>query len=604
MNRFIRVMVATVVLIAGIVNAPPQIIRAEPNLPPVPTQPPTDVSPVYPDMRMQMQPPPVSRFEITALITETNTLLTNPTIDMKVLVIHGNGFTDTLGLEHPYTTLKSYLDILGIPHDTVDLSEGETIDEAKLWDGVNHGHYYAIFFTTNSDWYPGLSSETQEIIAAYERNFGVRQVTLYAYPYPEQSGLTPSTPGINGPMTLTLTSAGQSIFSYLQPDIQITMDETIYGYPAISAGDADVTPLIVDENSDIAMAIFRPGDGREHLVFTWSSYYRAVPPNNIHARLLPYGIINWATKGIFLGERHVYFIPQPDDVFFSGDGWNSATQEIIEGEVHRLETTDLDNLVTWMDDLRTNTPNAADFKMEMPFNGEGTEQDREYPLGDVIPGTLTARAIELKDEFIWLNHTYTHVDLNPPANETTAHNTIKDNNDLAVFLTLTNYTTRTLLTGAYSGLTNPNVINAAYNLGIQYMLVDASDAPTYTNPSPNTGIAHTLNPEILLVPRHANNIFYFAVTPQDETEYYNIRYPGEPLNYEEIIDVITNQSLENLLDFNVNPTMFHMNNVIAYNTPTQTNTLLRYLIKKTGESRRSPGILQMQSLRRLSDQFG
>jgi len=29
-----------------------------------------------------------------------------------------------------------------------------------------------------------------------------------------------------------------------------------------------------------------------------------------------------------------------------------------------------------------------------------------------------------------------------------------------------------------------------------------------------------------------------------------------------------------------------------------------YLIKKTGESRRSPGILQMQSLRRLSDQFG
>ena len=27
-----------------------------------------------------------------------------------------------------------------------------------------------------------------------------------------------------------------------------------------------------------------------------------------------------------------------------------------------------------------------------------------------------------------------------------------------------------------------------------------------------------------------------------------------------------------------------------------------YLIKKTGESRRSPGILQMQSLRRLSDQ--
>ena len=35
-------------------------------------------------------------------------------------------------------------------------------------------------------------------------------------------------------------------------------------------------------------------------------------------RALPYGMITWATRGRFLGERHLYFVPQPDDVFSYG----------------------------------------------------------------------------------------------------------------------------------------------------------------------------------------------------------------------------------------------------------------------------------------------
>ena len=38
--------------------------------------------------------------------------------------------------------------------------------------------------------------------------------------------------------------------------------------------------------------------------------------------VLPYGIINWATKGVFLGERHLYFTPQPDDMLSFGDRWD------------------------------------------------------------------------------------------------------------------------------------------------------------------------------------------------------------------------------------------------------------------------------------------
>ena len=230
-----------------------------------------------------------------------------------------------------------------------------------------------------------------------------------------------------------------------------------------------------------------------------------------------------------------------------------------------------------MNTLRATVPNAADFKIEMPFNGIGTEEDREVhpggPFGDALSNTLTAKALEVENEFIWLNHTYTHANLDE-ADYALSYEEIAKNNDLeADFLNFTDYTITTLLTGAYSGLTNPNVITAAYDLGVRYLLANASVVPTYTNPSPNTGIPHPLNPEILLIPRHANNIFYFAVTPQDETEYYNSVYTDTTRTYEQIIDRITNQSLENLLDFSINATMFHMNNIIVYTT-THTGTIL------------------------------
>ncbi len=601
MTKIIRMTMVVMLLVAGVVTTPARIVQADPNTPPPTMYATPNTTTAYPEMRLQAPATPNSRFATMAsAITDTTILISAPTIDMKVLVIYGNGYEDgTLNTEHPYNMVKSYLDILGIPYDTVDLDASETVTEAMLWDGVNHGYYYAIFFTTSDDWW-ALPLATREIIAAYERNFGVRQVTWYSTPALTQSGMvcalvdpTCSAPGagIPGPIDIRMTDAGQEIFHYLQPDAELEMlaiSEYTYGYPATTtvATNAQVTPLFLDVNGNIAMAIFRPGDGREHLVFTWSSYYPATPPTNIHARVLPYGVINWATKGVFLGERHVYFVPQPDDIFSGGDRWDTVNKVIIEDPPqYRLIPSDLDNLVTWMANFRATMTNAADFKMEMPFNGAGTLQDRVGGVqsGAVNPGTLTAKAVQLQSQFIWLNHTYAHLDLDG-ASYNVARNEILNNHNEAASLGLTDYTSRTLLTGDYQGLTTTDVINAAYDLGVRYILANASVVPTYTNPSPNTGIPHSLNSEILLVPRHANNIFYFSVTPEEETDYYNWAYcPGYKesggtiprcFDYATVINLITNQSLENLLNFNVNATMFHMNNIIAYNWPTQTNTIL------------------------------
>ena len=135
----------------------------------------------------------------------------------------------------------------------------------------------------------------------------------------------PGTPqGI--PFTASLTPAGQAAFSYLRPDVALSIQgPCMYGYLGQPAAGADVTPLLVNGAGDTFLAVFRPGDGREIMTMTEGSFYPAIPPAYLHAQVLPYGMINWATRGVFLGERHVYFVPQPDDVLGQGDRWDAVS---------------------------------------------------------------------------------------------------------------------------------------------------------------------------------------------------------------------------------------------------------------------------------------
>lgn len=528
-----------------------------------------------------LQPPPHRANQLTTTYTPA-TVIANQVLDMKVLVIDGSLPYE----EGIYNTATAYLDILGVPYDTLDTSldgpEG-TIEASDLWDGASHGYYYAVFVTTSNVWW-GLSADEQAVLETYMRDFGVRQVTWYAYPSATPYGLDfvrvvtgdcGATPG--NPFDASLTTAGADAFHYLKSGIALPIDgPCFYGYIGQPTADADVTPLLLDGDGDTLLALYRPDDGREHLVMTVGSYYPVIPPDYIHARLLPYGLINWATRGIFLGERHFYFSPQPDDVLSGGDTWDLGTHSYQENG-YRNSADELQNLVNWQTNFRATEPNAAAFHIEMPFNGLGALQDRVQ--GVIAPGTLTAKAIEVEAEFTWLNHTYTHlnldVDQDPYPGYAICTNEIY-NNTLIVnnLLGFTDYSVTTLLTGEYSGLVppNPDLADAAYNLGVRYMLVNAS-LPDFNNPTPNTGIPHPTRSAILLVPRYANNIYYAVTTPEQETDMYNIFYcPGyvdsgytNPcFTYEQIINSITNQAFGFMLDFSVNATMFHMNNFGDY----------------------------------------
>ncbi|MDW8099051.1 MAG: hypothetical protein RML36_06150 [Anaerolineae bacterium] len=551
-------------------------VIADRHVPPAPTQLLEMPQPYVPPL---LPPTAVPRGVMRVSALAAPQLITDPVLNMRILVIHRTGDADGV-----FAMVKAYLDILGIPYNTIDTSQSEpsgTVEPGDLWDGHRHGYYYAIFITTSNVW-SWLSLGERTLIEEYERNFNVRRVTWYAYPNAQDYGLDFAEvvaahnhslcPGTSQgvPLTASLTDAGRQVFHYLRPDLSLSIEGVcLYGYLATPASGAQVTPLMVNQNGRIFLAIYQAPDGREHMVMTMGSFYPAFPPHYLHARLLPYGMINWATRGIFLGERHVYFTPQPDDVLAWGDAWDPINHTYVNNGF-RLRPSDLDNLVHWMNAFRASTHNATDFKIEMPFNGQGAEED--ISEGRILTGTLTAKVHELRNEFVWLNHTYTHANLDSATYDQALYE-INQNNDMARFLEFTRYAPETLLTGVYSGLDNSDVARAAYDLGVRYMEVDAS-RPGYSNPSPNTGIPHPLRSEILLVPRYATNIFYAATTPEQETDLYNWIYcPGyanDPANtprcfdYNYVMDSVTNQALHFMLDFSVNATMFHMNNLGDY----------------------------------------
>ena len=78
------------------------------------------------------------------------------------------------------------------------------------------------------------------------------------------------------------------------------------------ATDAATVPLLVDDAGTVYAATRTYPDGREALVLTF-----AQSPTAVHTLQLGYGVVSWVTRGLFVGEHHVYLAPQIDDFFLA-----------------------------------------------------------------------------------------------------------------------------------------------------------------------------------------------------------------------------------------------------------------------------------------------
>ena len=542
-------------------------------------------------------------------------------IDLKVLVISADGNESNLPL------ITASLNQICVPYTVYQVINPKTgvktpLTASMLWDGALHGYYQGVILTTDSlvyyqastNSYPSAFTATDwQTLWTYESTFKIRQVTLNTTGFgPESFGLT--WPAWNDtqrrltwsqtaatPVNGTLTAAGQAQLTYLKPAITIPIAnaDTVLATPGTG-----VSTLVTTTGGYALLSSYtNPTDGRQNLAFTADG-----APYLIHSLVLAYGVINWVNNGRFLGERHVYLTPQPDDIGIDDDVWNTQALTDTTGLTIRMTGGDYNAALTWLSGVQAN-PNTSQITIEWPFVGSGFSSTA-YP-GD----TLTPAALASSSRFKWINHTWTHQNVDGISaslirSELTLNNTWATNT--AKFALNSNYYKDAMVQPDISGLYYSTFFQAAYGYGIRYIISDGSRKPpqftdNWDNPSPNAGYYRgtaLLNsqspinppPSILVIPRHASNLFYNLYTPEQWVSEYNCYFsyahmePGSicakslwkywpsDLTYNQIIDQESSIVLQYLLKGDMDPIMFHQPNMVQY---APGKTLLGDLINTT-----------------------
>ena len=151
-------------------------------------------------------------------------------------------------------------------------------------------------------------------LAKFERTFGIRRLSDYTAPAPAH-GLAVVGGATQDGVAATLTAAGRQAFPYLRGPVTIADDDAAvaetFGYPATPAAGADWQTLLATPNGSALLGIYtHPDDGREEMVMTVAS-------NQFqnHNQLLRHGMLNWVTRGVFLGYQRSYLELHVDDLF-------------------------------------------------------------------------------------------------------------------------------------------------------------------------------------------------------------------------------------------------------------------------------------------------
>jgi hypothetical protein len=488
-------------------------------------------------------------------------------VDMRVLVIAADG------TEPEYGAITNTLERIGVPFDTL-FAASAPLTTTMLTDSAGNGNYSAIVLTSGHLWYYDAATNSYPsaftldewyILEAYERDHQVRSATLFTYSggWPSYglayTGYQDTTPAVGGTLTGTLTPAGSALFDYLNtPTIDIAYAWTYFGTVVDPAATTsllnapDGTPLIYTTTY---------ADGRQNLALGFGN-------NNwgVHSKLVLYGVVDWVTRGVFLGARHATIGTQIDDLLIPSDMWDTAAMSDTTGLEYRLTSTDWANVRAWQQSVRNRYPTTADFTIEWAYNGEGA--------GGRDPLT---RAIGANpNDFTYVNHTFTHLNMDNVSYRDANRDISRNRPIPARYGFSATYVTDSLVNPDISGLDNPNFHRAVVDNGIQYVISDVSRAG-WGNPTPNTGIQSRFQPSLLIVPRRANNLFYNLRTPAEWVSEYNcfygptgtcaggaFRFWSANLTYEQILEVESNQILTYLLDWDIDPLMFHQANLGTY----------------------------------------
>ncbi|MFM2151836.1 MAG: hypothetical protein RL199_271 [Pseudomonadota bacterium] len=473
--------------------------------------------------------------------------VTGPELDGRLLVLSADGQEANL------LALRQTLDYLGTPYTVWVASQRPAALTASVLATGRRGHFQGVIAATAAlsatdgagGWKSALSDAEWAALDAYEAAFRVRHVNAYAYPTAALGlGAAAGVDTMAKPIDATLTAAGRTVFPYLNTSGPLII-RNAWAYLADPVVDPTITPLLTDGAGHALATVRTFPDGREWMTLTFDGN-----PYLVHTLALSYGLVDWVTRGVFVGERRSYMAPQVDDLFLPSDLYGSLDEYRMTGE-------DLSRAADWQTRTRK-APVSAAMTLEWAFNGEGAAEDDEED-------TLVAAAQELGRRFHWLSHTFTHRNIDATGyDETWAE--LEQNEDLRAALGLAPFSPRGLIQPEVSGLHNPAAMEAITDFGIEYVVSDTS-RPGEDNPTPNAGLFNALQPGVLMIPRRPTNLFYNVSTPAEWVAEYNDLYRlywGRDLSYDEILDKESDMLVLYMLRWETDPWMFHQANVRAY----------------------------------------
>lgn len=517
------------------------------------------------------------------------------------------------------------LDRLATPYDVLVASrENLVYDNLVLHDGT--GKYSAVLLTTSqlvystdggASWVHAFSDDEWRALWQYERDYGVREVDFYAYPatdpphpgqqaYPQDFclALTGKLDTTSAPLDAYLTDAGASVFTDLRPDARIPVHDAWVYLAKVRDEGCSATPILVDRAGNVLAAMTSSPDGRESIAVTF-----AQNPSFEFTQLLGYGLVHWATHGLYLGDLRFFLKVDIDD-------WGTTTDERLpNGTVctdspaypggricppFRLSASDALSAAKQQAGFRAAYPLAGAFKLDIAFNGAGLDPTAPSSCDPNVDSAdpLSSVTACLANTFRWINHTYSH-QLMDSVSVAKADTEITANDKVAQALRL-DYSSAVLKTGGFSGLgyyygtgsmscpvpepapwgavntdyglecSNRQFLQAAKNAGVHY--IESNDSVAGQQPPcSNCAIRHPLEPDIMLLPEWPTSIHYWATTPQEEVSSYNALYgPGGTLHYFDhdltYQEILANEAKTALhhLQTTVYPHYFHQSNLREY----------------------------------------
>lgn len=491
-------------------------------------------------------------------------------IDLRVLVFDDN----SPGVE----ALIAEMDREGIPFDAVSTSTPVTAATAStggLLEGPTaqapRAKYQAVVLPNAAP--AGLDATELATLAAFERKFGVREVDTYLFPETSVGLVNQWTGSLDG-MTAQVTAAGLAgPFGYLDGPVPVDDADTSviesFGYLPVA-----VSPLPAGQSFQPLLTAPIPGtagtqgslvgvhtdNGRERLVVNG-----AFNANQRWFQVIAHGLLTWATRGVHLGYDRNYFSVNVDDVFLPDSRWSDAAKctpgddfcpaNVTTPDI-RMVPADVSRLTAWQA--------GQGFRLDMLFNGGGSEQWKTDHATSVDPLVTAFTAPSTASQFRWVNHTYEHpflgcLQIAPTVSgqswhcATSAAETPRQDPDLpgagsggVQYLTGdyiraqvqknvawatahglgTHMDPAELVTGEHSGLrTNPQQPVDNPFLG---PALDAEKIAWTGSDASREGTSRTVDGgRTGTVPRHPMNIFYNAATFQDEVSEYNWIYTSQ-----------------------------------------------------------------------------